>query len=114
MDKKRLVVDYKTLPDHILKALADKYPDGYDEDIIKFKNAKGELVKAVPIETDEAYYLVKVSVQLAEMVQDFDDEDDDDDFDDEISKSSNGYNGEDSDDEFDDDDDDSDDDDEEE
>ena len=104
MDKKRLVVDYKTLPDHILKALAEKYPDGYDEDIIKFKNAKGELVKAVPIETDEAYYLVKVSVQLAEMVQDFD-EDDDDDFDDEITKSS-GYNGEDSDDEFDDDEDD--------
>lgn len=91
--KKKIIVDYKNVPDDVLQMLAEKYPHGYKKDIIKFKNAKGEMVSAVPIDTDEVSYLVKVSVQLQTMVDNFDlDEEDDmpsDDigsFDDEIDK----------------------------
>lgn len=88
MEKKRVIVDYNTLPDSVLEIMANKYPDGYDNDIIKFPNAKGELISAVRVETDEIIYLVKVSKQLEQMVEDFeiDDEDDDDDHDDMIGQ----------------------------
>lgn len=87
MEKKRVIVDYNTLPDSVLEIMANKYPDGYDNDIIKFPNAKGELISAVRVETDEIIYLVKVSKQLEQMVEDFEiDDDDDDDHDDMIGQ----------------------------
>jgi len=77
MDKKRIIVDYKTLPDHVLEKLAERYPDGeYDSDVIRFTNAKGEIVSAVRVETEDHIYLVKVGVRLREMVEDFDSDDD--------------------------------------
>jgi len=66
--------------------LIDKYPDGYDyEDIISFKNAKGETVKAVELRTEDTVYLVKVSSKLENAMEEYaEDEDyfdDNDDFD---------------------------------
>lgn len=83
MTKKKMIVDYKNVPEEVLQLLAEKYPHGYQKAIIKFKNAKGETVSAVPIETEEISYLVKVSVQLRDMVDnfefdDFDEEEEDD------------------------------------
>lgn len=73
-DKKRIIVDYKTLPDHILEELSRRYPDGeYDDDVIKFNNARKEVIKALRVEDDECVYLVKISVQLQQAVEDFDD-----------------------------------------
>jgi DNA-directed RNA polymerase subunit delta len=77
MDKKRIIVDYKTLPDHVLEKLAERYPEGeYDKDVIRFTNAKGEIVSAVRVETEDHIYLVKVGVRLREMVEDYDSDDD--------------------------------------
>lgn len=45
--------------------LLEKYPQGYgDDDLVIFKNAKGEWVEAVELQTSEALYLVKVSTNL--------------------------------------------------
>jgi DNA-directed RNA polymerase subunit delta len=79
MDKKRVIVDYSTLPEDVLEIMANRYPDGYDKDIIKFPNAKGELISAVRVETDDTIFLVKVSKQLQQMVDDFETDDEDDD-----------------------------------
>ncbi|MGY6560782.1 MAG: DNA primase [Luteibaculaceae bacterium] len=77
MDKKRIIVDYKTLPDHVLEKLAERYPEGeYDNDVIRFTNAKGEIVSAVRVETEDHIYLVKVGVRLREMVEDYESDDD--------------------------------------
>lgn len=72
MIKKRVIVDYKNVPEEVLHALADKYPHGYTKAIIRFTNAKNEMVSAVPIELNDIAYLVKVSTQLQKMVDDFD------------------------------------------
>lgn len=72
MDKKRVIVDYKSLPENMLERLAVQYPEGFDDYIIKYTNSKGDRVSAVPVETDDTYYLVKVSVQLRKMVDDVD------------------------------------------
>ena len=82
----RIIVDFKKLTEKILNLLVEKYPDGYnDSDIITFKNASGEIIEAVEVRTEDTIYLVKVSVKLAESMENFmDDDDDDEDDDDEL------------------------------
>lgn len=84
---KRVIVDYKKLTQSVLDLLVEKYPDGYsDGDIISFRNAHNELVEAVEVKTDDIIYLVKVSVILAERMDNEtnDDDDDDDDVEDDV------------------------------
>ena len=77
---KRVIVDYKKLTDELLNLLVKKYPDGYDrEDIIRFQNAKNELVEALEIRTDDTIYLVKVSQGLANTMSDFEEDEQDED-----------------------------------
>jgi len=67
----RKIVKYSKLTDEVLDLLVKKFPDGYgDDDIIKFQNAKGETIKAVEVRTDEIIYLVKISVKLAQRMED--------------------------------------------
>ncbi len=76
-DKKRVIVDVKNVTKEILDLFTDRYPYGYEpEDIIKFKNAKGETVRAVPFETKDSKYLVKVSVEMDAKIEAFLDEED--------------------------------------
>lgn len=78
---KRVIVDYAKLTKDILNMLIEKYPDGYDySDIISFKNAKGETIKAVEVRTEDTIYLVKISSKLEQTMEDF--ADDEDSFDD--------------------------------
>lgn len=69
---KRIIVDYKKLTKDLLNLLVEKYPYGYDSsDIISFKNAKGEIVKAVEVRTDDTIYLVKISTKLEQTMEDY-------------------------------------------
>ncbi len=72
---KRVIVDYAKLTNEILNMLIEKFPDGYDDsNIIRFKNAKNELIEAVEVRTEDTIYLVKVSKKLANRLEKFDDE----------------------------------------
>ncbi len=74
---KRIIVDYAKLTNEILTLLVEKFPDGYDDsDIIRFTNAKGEMVEAVEVSTDDTIYLVKVSTKLQDRIGSFEDEED--------------------------------------
>ncbi len=74
---KRVIVDYSKLTTDILNLLIDKFPNGYIfEDIISFKNAKGETVKAVEVNTEDTIYLVKISSQLEKTMEDFAEDED--------------------------------------
>lgn len=68
----RKLVDYKKL-DHKLSAkLIETYPDGYgDEDIITFKNVRGEIIETVELRTNDTVYLVKISKSLANFISNF-------------------------------------------
>jgi hypothetical protein len=73
---KRIIVDYAKLTNEILNLLVEKFPDGYDDsDIIRFKNAKNELVEAVEVRTDDTIYLVKVSTKLSDRIENYDEDD---------------------------------------
>ncbi|MCG1036888.1 hypothetical protein [Polaribacter sargassicola] len=74
---KRVIVEYAKLTKDILDLLVEKYPDGYDyEDIISFKNAKGETIKAVEVKTDDTDYLVKISDRLEQTMEDYAEDED--------------------------------------
>jgi DNA-directed RNA polymerase subunit delta len=77
---KRIIVDYAKLTNEILNLLVEKFPDGYDDsDIIRFRNAKNELIEAVEVRTEDTIYLVKVSTKLADRIGNFDEDDEIDD-----------------------------------
>jgi hypothetical protein len=77
---KRVIVDYKKLTPEVLKLLVEKFPDGYgDNDVINFRNLKGELIEAVEVSTDDTKYLVKISSKLEHSMANFDEDEDDDD-----------------------------------
>ncbi len=75
MAKKRIVKDYIDLPPEVRLALRKQYPDGYSENLIKFTNAKGKKVSALPFETADIYYLVRMTVEEAiQIVEDAEEE----------------------------------------
>jgi DNA-directed RNA polymerase subunit delta len=74
---KRVIVDYAKLTNEILNLLVEKFPDGYDDsDVIRFRNAKNELIEAVEVRTEDTIYLVKISTKLADRIENFDEDDD--------------------------------------
>ena len=79
-DKKRVIVDYRNITHEQLEFLSKEYPYGIDEDdIFSYKNAKGEIVDAIPLETKDTKYLFKISTHLESKLQAFQDENESDD-----------------------------------
>lgn len=77
---KRIIVDYSKLTNEILTLLVERFPDGYDDsNIIRFRNAKDEMIEAVEVRTEDTIYLVKVSTKLASRIENFDEDEDIDD-----------------------------------
>ncbi|MGB1039927.1 MAG: hypothetical protein ACPGVD_03565 [Flavobacteriales bacterium] len=82
---KRVIVDYIKIPEDILQKLVEKYPNGYNNrDIITFVNAKGKSVEAVELRTGDTCYLVKVSQNLEDIMDDYDSDDEETDLDDDF------------------------------
>lgn len=71
---KRILIDYKKLDHELAALLIDAYPNGYgDEDIVAFKNHKGEFIEAVELRTEGSLYLVKISQSLSHFIANFED-----------------------------------------
>lgn len=60
MGKQRIIKAYEQLSEILVKQLKERYPDGYDDHIITFTNSKGEIEVAIPFDTEEIYYLIKL------------------------------------------------------
>ncbi len=78
VSKPRVVKDYDKLPKDIQTHLKNEYPNGFSHKLISYTTPKGEKVMALPFETDDLYYLVRVTVlDTRNIVKDDDDLDDD-------------------------------------
>ena len=68
MSKKRVIKDYDQMPQEILIQLKDRFPQGYQEHLLRFNNANGELISALPFDeeelTDELYSLSEAEVEI--------------------------------------------------
>ena len=76
--KPRVVKDYEKLDPDVLEQIKLEYPGGFRRNLITFKNVKGDTVSALPFETEDRYYLVRMTVMEAQaIIADDDDYDDD-------------------------------------
>jgi DNA-directed RNA polymerase subunit delta len=76
--KKRVVKDYDALPEEIIRQIKQKYPTGYADHLVSYNDKEGKKVSALPFETDDTYYLIRMTVMEAKrIVKDDDDFDDD-------------------------------------
>ena len=66
MERKRLVVSYENLPATVIEAIIRKYPDGYQNHVIKVQAGSNNF-HAVTVDLDEVSYLVKVKVKIDKM-----------------------------------------------
>jgi hypothetical protein len=76
--KPRVIKDFEKLDEEIQQQIKLSYPSGFADHLIRFTNKDGLYVSALPFETDEKYYLVRMTVERAEEIIE-----DDDDFDEE-------------------------------
>ena len=86
-NKPRVIKDFDKLDESIQEQIKLKYPEGFDESLIYFTNKEGKRVSALPFETDEKYYLVRMTMlEAQQMIEDDDDYDEDGNLRDEIKE----------------------------
>ena len=81
ISKKRLVTSFKNLSQELQDAVKELYPLGFSDAMMRVDTPKGDFFYAVPFETDEISYLVKIDVKIDDISEE---EDDKDYYDDEI------------------------------
>lgn len=62
--KKRVIISHMNLAPELLEAFKATYPYGYGEALIRIDKPAGDFFYAVPFETEEISYLVKVDVKI--------------------------------------------------
>ncbi len=72
--KPRVIKDYEKLDPEIQEKIKLEYPSGYSENLIYFNNKEGKRVSALPFETEDKYYLVRMTVYEAEKIIEDDDD----------------------------------------
>jgi hypothetical protein len=78
MGKKRIVKDYDNLPEEVLNQVKVEYPEGFAQNLITYTNSEGRIVSALPFDTEEIYYLIRMTEEEAEKIIEEDDDYDDD------------------------------------
>ena len=69
---KRVIIDYKNLTANILNLLVTKYPYGYEyDDIFTFQNSEGKIISVIEVNTVDTIYLIKISRELEEKIDNF-------------------------------------------
>lgn len=77
-EKLRVIKDYEKLDEDIQEQIKLIYPNGFSQFLISFTNREGKLVSALPFETDDKYYLVRMTLKEAKQIIDEDEDYDDD------------------------------------
>ncbi len=80
MSKPRIIKDYEKLNEDIIAQIKLRYPFGFDKELIQFKNKDGALIMALPYESDDYYYLIRMTRRKAEEIMDEDEDFDDEGF----------------------------------
>jgi hypothetical protein len=78
MSKPRVIKSYEKLDDVILEQIKLFYPEGFSKNLIRFTDVNGRLTSALPFETEEKHYLIRMTkTEALEIIDDDDDYDDD-------------------------------------
>lgn len=76
--KKRVVKDYSALSEDITLLVKQMYPSGYADNLLTYLDKDGKKVSALPFETEDTYYLIRMTILEAKRIvkedEDFDDD----------------------------------------
>lgn len=72
--KPRVIKDFDKLDQSIQEQIKLEYPEGFEDNLVFFNNQEGNRVSALPFETEEKYYLVRMTTAQAQQIIE-DDED---------------------------------------
>lgn len=73
--KKRIVTSFHNLPAELQEAVKEFYPLGFTDAMMRIDKPNGDFFYAVPYETEEVSYLVKIDVKIDDKVHEEDDKD---------------------------------------
>ncbi|GHE69300.1 MULTISPECIES: hypothetical protein [Roseivirga] len=76
--KPRVIKDFEKLDKDIQEQIKLEYPEGFEDNLIYFTNKEGKRVSALPFETEEKYYLVRMTIEEAQQIIEDDDDYDED------------------------------------
>ena len=62
--RKRVIKDFRNLPEEIREAIREKYPSGYINDLITFTDKDKHIISALPYETEDISYMIKMPSSL--------------------------------------------------
>ena len=78
MSKPRVIKAYDKLDDDVLEQIKLFYPEGFAAHLIRFTDVNGRLTSALPFETEDKHYLIRMTkTEALEIIEDDDDYDDD-------------------------------------
>jgi hypothetical protein len=78
MNKPRVIKNYEKLDEEVLLQIKLQYPEGFVDSLVRFTDVDGRLNSALPFETEEKYYLIRMTKSEALIIIDDDDDYDDD------------------------------------
>ena len=73
--KKRLVTSFNNLAPELQEAVKAAYPLGYTDFMMRIDKPNGDFFFAVPFETEEISYLVKIDVKIDDLSNEEEDKD---------------------------------------
>ena len=73
--KKRLVTSFNNLAPELQEAVKAAYPLGYTDFMMRIDKPNGDFFFAIPFETEEISYLVKIDVKIDDMSGEEEDKD---------------------------------------
>lgn len=73
--KKHIVTSLHNLPQELQDAVKEQYPLGFTDAMIRINKPNGDFFYAVPFDTDEVAYMVKIDVKIDDHAQEEDDKD---------------------------------------
>lgn len=77
-NKPKVIKDYDKLDEHMQEQVKLAYPNGFADHLIRFTNKDGKFVSALPFETEDKYYLMRMTfVEAKKIIKDDEDYDDD-------------------------------------
>lgn len=77
-NKLRVIQDFEKVSTEIQEQIKLVYPQGFSQHLIEFKNKDNETVFALPFETDDKIYMIRMSFKKAiQLIEDDSDYDDD-------------------------------------
>lgn len=74
MSKPKIIKNYESLSEEIKEQIKLVYPRGFSKHLISFTNRDGKLQKGLPFETEDYYYLIRMTESKADAIIEGDDD----------------------------------------